>query len=132
MPGHACDMITTAERRFPVRVRIGVPPGGLGQRYGQITAWLDGNCSADGWSMTRPASAACSMMLFRSTSQMQRSRVPSSRAGAAGPRSRQPAACSRCGKMSRRRGSGRGCIGHREGKLDQAGTQLRSKAGVLG
>jgi hypothetical protein len=52
MPGHARDMITAAERRFPVRIRIGVPPGGLGQRYGQITAWLDGNCGADGWAMT--------------------------------------------------------------------------------
>jgi hypothetical protein len=26
-------MITMAERRFPVRIRIGVPPGGFGQRY---------------------------------------------------------------------------------------------------
>jgi hypothetical protein len=32
MPGNARDMITAAERRFPVRVRIGLPPGGLGQR----------------------------------------------------------------------------------------------------
>jgi hypothetical protein len=26
-------MIVSAERRFPVRIRIGVPPGGFGQRY---------------------------------------------------------------------------------------------------
>jgi hypothetical protein len=52
MPGKPRDMITAAERRFPVRVRIGVPPGGLGQRYAQMTAWLDGNCGADGWAMT--------------------------------------------------------------------------------
>jgi hypothetical protein len=52
MPGSARDMITAAERRFPVRVRIGVPPGGFGQRYAQITAWLDGNCGSDGWAMT--------------------------------------------------------------------------------
>jgi hypothetical protein len=26
-------MIISAERRFPVRIRIGVPPGGFGQRY---------------------------------------------------------------------------------------------------
>jgi hypothetical protein len=45
-------MITMAERRFPVRIRIAVPPGGLGQRYTHITAWLDENCGADGWSMT--------------------------------------------------------------------------------
>ena len=40
------------ERRFPVRIRIAVPPGGLGQRYAQMTAWLDENCGADGWAMT--------------------------------------------------------------------------------
>jgi hypothetical protein len=45
-------MITVAERRFPVRIRIAVPPGGFGQRYSQITAWLDENCGADGWAMT--------------------------------------------------------------------------------
>jgi hypothetical protein len=28
----------------PVRIRIGVPPGSLGQRYSQITDWLDENC----------------------------------------------------------------------------------------
>jgi hypothetical protein len=38
--------------RFPVRIRIGVLPGGLGQRHTQITAWLDENCGADGWAMT--------------------------------------------------------------------------------
>jgi hypothetical protein len=25
---------------------------GLGQRYTEITAWLDGNCGADGWAIT--------------------------------------------------------------------------------
>jgi hypothetical protein len=52
MPGNPRDMITAAERRFPVRVRIGVPPGGLGERLTQMAAWLDGNCGADGWAMT--------------------------------------------------------------------------------
>jgi hypothetical protein len=52
MPGNARDMIASAERRFPVRIRIGVPPGGLGQRYAEIAAWLDENCGADGWAMT--------------------------------------------------------------------------------
>jgi hypothetical protein len=36
-------MITMAERRFPARIRIGVPPGGFGQRYMEMTAWLDAN-----------------------------------------------------------------------------------------
>ena len=52
MPGNPRDMITLAERRFPVRIRIGVPPSGLGQRHTQITTWLDENCGADGWAMT--------------------------------------------------------------------------------
>ena len=52
MPGNPREMITSAERRFPVRIRIAVPPAGLGQRYTQITAWLDENCGADGWAMT--------------------------------------------------------------------------------
>ena len=42
MPGNPREMITSAERRFPVRIRIGVPPEGLGLRYTQITAWLLG------------------------------------------------------------------------------------------
>jgi hypothetical protein len=52
MPGNPREMITAAERLFPVRIRIGVPPGGLGQRYAQITDWLDQNCGAEGWAVT--------------------------------------------------------------------------------
>jgi hypothetical protein len=52
MPGNPRDMITNAERRYPVRIRVGVPPGGFGQRHSQMTAWLDENCCADGWAMT--------------------------------------------------------------------------------
>ena len=52
MPGNPRDMIVSAERRFPVRIRIGVPPGGFGQRHTEMTAWLDENCGADGWAMT--------------------------------------------------------------------------------
>ena len=52
MPGNAREMVTTAERRFPVRIRIGVPPGGLGRRLTEMTAWLDENCGSDGWAMT--------------------------------------------------------------------------------
>ena len=51
MPGSPREMITVAERRFPVRIRIGVPPGGLGPRYSEITAWFDANCGADGWAV---------------------------------------------------------------------------------
>jgi hypothetical protein len=52
MPGNACDMIVSAEKRFPVRIRIGVPPVGFGQRHAEMTAWLDENCGSDGWAMT--------------------------------------------------------------------------------
>ena len=52
MPGNPRDMITTAERRYPVRIRVGVPPEGLGRRLTAMTAWLDENCGADGWAMT--------------------------------------------------------------------------------
>jgi hypothetical protein len=38
MLGNPRDMITNAERRFPVRIRVGVPPGGFGQRLSQMTA----------------------------------------------------------------------------------------------
>ena len=52
MPSHPRDMIVSAERRFPVRIRISLPPGGFGQRYAEMAAWLDENCGADGWAMT--------------------------------------------------------------------------------
>jgi len=52
MSGNPREIVMMAERRFPVRIRIGVPPGGFGQRYAEITEWLDGNCGADGWAIT--------------------------------------------------------------------------------
>jgi hypothetical protein len=52
MPGNPREMTTMAERRFPIRIRIGVPPGGLGQRYSEMTAWLDANCGAESWAVT--------------------------------------------------------------------------------
>src|ERR1700759_2698878 len=59
MPGNPREMIPAAERTFPVRIRIGVPPGGLGQRYSQITDWLDENCGADGWALTTAGPRGC-------------------------------------------------------------------------
>jgi hypothetical protein len=46
VPGNPREMITAAERRFPVRIRIAAPPNRLGQR------WLDENRGADGWIIT--------------------------------------------------------------------------------
>jgi hypothetical protein len=37
------------ERRYPVRVRIAVPPEGLGQQLALMHAWLDDTCGAPGW-----------------------------------------------------------------------------------
>jgi hypothetical protein len=45
-------MITEAERRFPCRIKLGVPIGGLGARLTEMQGWLDENCGADGWAMT--------------------------------------------------------------------------------
>ncbi len=38
-----------AERQFPVRVRIAVPPEGLGRQLRLMHAWLDDTCGAAGW-----------------------------------------------------------------------------------
>ena len=59
MSGNPREMITMAERPFPARIRIGVPPGGFGQRYTQMTACLNTSCGAGGWAMTPSGIAAC-------------------------------------------------------------------------
>lgn len=48
----AQQAVRDAERRFPVRIRIAVPPEGLGSRVDQIIAWSDANCGADAWAIT--------------------------------------------------------------------------------
>ena len=45
-------MITEAERRFPVRIRVALPAEGLGNRLTGMNEWLDQNAGADGWAMT--------------------------------------------------------------------------------
>jgi hypothetical protein len=45
------QVVREAERRFPVRIRIALPPDGLGSRLDQINAWLDANCGADAWAI---------------------------------------------------------------------------------
>jgi hypothetical protein len=52
MPGNPRELITGAERRFPVSIRIAVPPEGLGRQHARMTAWLDENCGADRWAIT--------------------------------------------------------------------------------
>ena len=46
-----------AEQRFPVRVRIAVPPEGLGRQLEIMHAWLDETCGGEGWA-TAPAGLA--------------------------------------------------------------------------
>jgi hypothetical protein len=121
MRGNPREMITIAERRFPVRIRIAVPPGGFGRRHTQITSWLDENCGADGWAMTPSGmrgvlNDAVSIYFLDATI-----------AGAfvarwcAGYWSRPQAACSRQGRISRSCGSARGCIGRREALKSRLG-----------
>ena len=43
-----------AERRYQVRVRIALPPEGLGRQIEIMHAWLDETCGAEGWA-TAPA-----------------------------------------------------------------------------
>jgi hypothetical protein len=52
MPGNPRDIIVSAEQRFLVRIRVGVPPDGFGQCHAQMTDWLDENCESDGWAMS--------------------------------------------------------------------------------
>jgi len=46
-----------AERQFPVRVRIAVPPDGFGRQLATMHAWLDETCGVEGWA-TAPAGLA--------------------------------------------------------------------------
>jgi hypothetical protein len=46
-----------AERQYPVRMRIAVPPAGLGRQLEVIHAWLDETCGIGGWA-TAPAGLA--------------------------------------------------------------------------
>ena len=39
------------ERGWPVRIRIAVPPDGLGSQLDQMIAWLDANCGPGFWAM---------------------------------------------------------------------------------
>jgi hypothetical protein len=43
-----------AERQFPVRIRVALPPDGFGRQLAIMHAWLDETCGAEGWA-TAPA-----------------------------------------------------------------------------
>ena len=106
MPGNPRDMITSAERRFPVRIRIGVPPQGLGQRHTQMTAWLDENCGPDGWAVTPSGTRGVlndALSIYFADATLASAFVAR---WCAGRRPRRREACSRCARVSRSRGLG--------------------------
>jgi len=41
-----------SERSLPVRIRIAIPPEGLGRQLDHMTAWLDANFDHGSWSIT--------------------------------------------------------------------------------
>ena len=47
----ARQIVSEADRRLPVRIRVAVPTGGFGDRLNAMHAWLDENCGADGWTI---------------------------------------------------------------------------------
>ena len=109
MPGNPREIVTTAERRFPVRIRISVPSSGFGQHYTEITEWLDGNCGADGWAITPfgmrgVLNDAVSIYFIDDTLA---SAFVARWCAATG--SRRMAACTGFATMSLRRGLGQGC-----------------------
>lgn len=49
MVAQSRQLVFEADRNFPVRISVAVPPNGLGSRYPRMAAWLDETCGADGW-----------------------------------------------------------------------------------
>ena len=114
MPGNPREIITMAERRFPVRIRMAVPPGGFGRRHADMTAWLDENCGADGWAMTPSGMRGVlndAVSIYFIDATLASAFVSR---WCRGPRLRRKVACSAFATMSRRRASGWGCIGRPE------------------
>jgi hypothetical protein len=95
-----------AERRFPVRIRIAVSPGGLGQRYCPndrlARRELRSRRIGDDTVRARGVLNDAASIYFLDTT-LAGALSPD---GAPGPRSRRPAAYSRCARTSQRRGSG--------------------------
>ena len=67
-----------AERRYPVRVRIAVPPEGLGHQLEIMHAWLDETCGAKGWASAPAGTTGIVNDALGSISSMPPSLMPSS------------------------------------------------------
>jgi hypothetical protein len=114
MPGNPREIVTMAERRFPVRIRIGVPPSGFGQRYTEITEWLDGNCGADGWAITPSGMRGVlndAVSIYFLDATLASAFVARWCAASRVETLRRRAGCSASVTTNRRRGSGRRCTG---------------------
>src|SRR6516162_4544343 len=94
--------ISDTERRFPVRIRVGVPPRGLGDRLEQIQTWLDADCGADGWTMAPADLRGPGTTRSRSNSTTPPWRAPLLPDGAPAIGPRVPTASYRSARMSRR------------------------------
>jgi hypothetical protein len=99
-------VITEADRRFPARIRIAVPPEGLGRQLDDMKAWLDANCGAGNWATTpaglRGVVNDALAIYFLDTTLAT---MPSSRAGASASASKRSRAVSASGRTRRNRGS---------------------------
>jgi len=84
-----------------VRIRIGVPPDGLGPRLDRIKVWLDANCGANGWAMTPSGTRGVlndALSVYFADAILASAFVAR---WCAGHKSRRRAASSKCGRMSR-------------------------------
>jgi hypothetical protein len=128
MPGNPRELIAVAERLFPVRIRIGIPPGGLGQQYSQITDWLDTNCGADSWALTPAGTRGVlndAISLYFADATLAGAFVAR---WCVGSKVEPAGGVFQVRGTSQRRGSGRDCIGHPEGSAAiQRETQEREQ-----
>jgi len=51
VPGNPRAIVAEAERQFPIRIAIKVPPAGFGERYTRMMGWLDENCGVGAWAI---------------------------------------------------------------------------------
>jgi len=118
MPGNPREMITMAERRFPVRIRVGVPAAGFGTRHTQMTRlarrelrlrWLGDDAVGDARGRER-----CRVDLFPRRQTRECVCRPVVRRA---PKRRRMAESSGCGRITPHRGSGHERIGPHKGEF---------------
>jgi len=111
MQGNSRGLITSAERRFPVRIRIAVPPEGLGRQHASNDRPARRETAGAGRVGDDAHRETCGVPQRRGFDLLpptQHSLARLSRAGASATRSRPPKGRSGCVRTSRRRGFGPG------------------------